>query len=226
MNRPMILLAAAVLAFAASNARAECIQSFVDCGVEKDQPVTPTYHVECENVVLSVSSLSYDVPAGTFDLAYSEAMSIAMSLRDEFVVTGPVTGTPVPRRVRLRFSGVACAYGPQDYNKATGTMSLRLLDPLPGENPASVPFIVPYSTNCFVSFADSVDLVFTRPAGTPFGLEIHGESRGGYNFTDHARFTFLDLPPGAHVNSCKGYLQEQPTPARATSWGSLKAAYR
>jgi len=169
---------------------------------------------------------SENVPAGTFDLSYSEAMTIAMSVRDEFVVTGPAAGTPVPMRVRLRFSGAACAYGPSVGSGAAGTMSLRLLDPLPGENPASVPFSVPYSTSCFVSYADSVDLVFTRPAGTPFGLEIHGDSHGGYNFSDHARFTFLDLPPGARVSSCKGYLQEQPTPARPTSWGGVKAAYR
>jgi hypothetical protein len=80
--------------------------------------------------------------------------------------------------------------------------------------------------NCFVSFADSVDLVFTRPAGTPFGLEIHGDANHGYNLNNHAQFVFLDLPPGAVVTSCKGYLQEQPTPAQATSWGNVKAAYR
>src|SRR6185503_17506244 len=161
MIRPLVatLCATALLAFASSNAGAQCIASFVDCGVEQHEPTTPTYNIGCENVVLSVSYLSYDVPAGTFDLSYSEAMTIAMSVRDEFVVTGPAAGTPVPMRVRLRFSGEACAYGPSVGSGAAGTMSLRLLDPLPGENPASVPFSVPYSTSCFVSYADSVDLV-------------------------------------------------------------------
>jgi hypothetical protein len=39
------------------------------------------------------------------------------------------------------------------------------------------------------------------------------------------QFEFVDLPPGTIVRSCKGYLQEQPTPAAARSWGRLKAAY-
>lgn len=207
-------------------ARAECVAGEVRCSQDTYAPTTPTFHTTCDTPVMSRAVMDYDVPAGTLDLSYDEAMTISMSVRDEFVVTGPQAGTPVPMRIRLRFSGVACAYGPSLGSGAAVTMSLKLLDPLPGENPASLLVNVPYSTSCFVSYADSVDLVFTRPAGTPFGLEIHGDARGGYNFNNHARFTFLDLPPGAHVNSCKGYLQEQPTPAHPISWGGVKAAYR
>ena len=124
MNHPLVttLFATAILTLASSNGQAECIASFVDCDVEQHEPTTPTYQVSCENVVLSVSYLSYDVPAGTFDLSYGEAMTIAMSVRDEFVVTGPSAGTPVPMRVRLRFSGSACGYGPFPNATATGTM--------------------------------------------------------------------------------------------------------
>jgi len=223
----LLPLAAALLVLSLpGTVSAECIASSADCGGELSQPTTPTFHSSCENVVMSVGWLDYDVPARTLDLLYSEAMNLGLSVRDEFTVTGPATGSPVPLRVRLRFSGAACGYGPYPGGTATGTMSLRLLDPLPGENPASVPFSVPYSQNCFVSFADSVDLVFTRPAGTPFGLEIHGDAAHGYNFSNYAQFVFLDLPPGARVTSCKGYTQEQPTPAQAASWGSVKAAYR
>jgi hypothetical protein len=207
-------------------ASAECVAGFADCDGAISQPTTPTFHSTCDDPVMSVGWLDYDVPARTLDLSYSEAMNLGLSVRDEFQVIGPSAGSPVPMRVRLRFAGTACAYGPSPGSGAMVTMSLRLLDPLPGENPAVVPLTIPYSVNCFVSFADSVDLVFTRPASTPFGLEIHGDAKGGYNFSNHAQFVFLDLPPGARATSCKGYLQEQPTPAQSMSWGSVKAAYR
>jgi hypothetical protein len=105
-------------------------------------------------------------------------------------------------------------------------MWIRPLEPEPGEVPVEKAYGAPFGSVNGTPFSDSLDFTFTRPAGTPFGLEIHGDAQRGYNLINNVRFAFLDLPPGATVTSCKGYRQEQPTPAVARSWGRLKAAYR
>ena len=206
-------------------AQADCPASEAVCEGEVSTPTTPTFHTTCGTWTLDVAWIDYDVPAGTLYLSYSEAMTIALSLRDDFTVVGPATGTPVPLHLRLRFSGVGSGYGYQ-FPAAGGTMWIRTLEPEPGEIQVEKTYGVPFGTVQVTPFSDSLDFTFTRPAGTPFGLEIHGDAQRGYNLINNIRFAFLDLPPGATVTSCKGYRQEQPTPAVARSWGRLKAAYR
>jgi hypothetical protein len=92
-------------------ASTECIASSVNCSGEIAAPTTPTFNTSCDNPIMSVAWLDYDVPARRMNFSYSESMNIALSLRDQFQVTGPTPGTPVPMRVRLRFSGTACGYG-------------------------------------------------------------------------------------------------------------------
>jgi hypothetical protein len=128
--------------------------------------------------------------------------------------------------LRVRFHGPAGGYGSASGPAAGGTMSARALSPLPGETTVSKTYGAPFGWNGMTSFSDSLDFQVTRPAGTPVGLEIHADASHGYGLNNQVEFVFLDLPPGCQVTSCKGYLQEQPTPALARSWGNLKAAYR
>jgi hypothetical protein len=206
-------------------ARAQCRVSDLICGGDALTATTATFEHHCSDVVMSVADLSYDVPAGKLHMSYSETMQVAISLHDDFTVTGIPDGTPVPLHVRLRYAGTGSGYG-GPYPGAGGTMRVALLDPLPGEAPAAKSYGLVFALVNAAPFADSLDFTFTRPAGTPFGLEIHGDAWYGYNLINDASFAFLDLPPGAHVGSCLGYRQEQPTPAIPRSWGSLKAAYR
>jgi hypothetical protein len=64
--------------------------------------------------------------------------------------------------------------------------------------------------------------------GVPFeiGLKSIANSQGGEGGWVRAKLRFEGLPAGTSITSCKGYRQDQPVPALATSWGRVKAAYR
>jgi hypothetical protein len=75
------------------------------------------------------------------------------------------------------------------------------------------------------------NLELSVPLGVPFhlGFEVDafssfvgGPSGPGYV---HMHFGF-GFPPDVTMSSCQGYFQDQPVPAQATTWGSVKARYR
>jgi hypothetical protein len=166
----------------------------------------------------------YDVPAGTIRLGYNEWMWVAVSLRDEFTLTGPLHGTPITLHLRIRFHGSAGGYGSGP--SAGGVVSARALDPLPGDADAQKDYGAPYGLSGTTTFSDSLDFFLARPAGSPVGIEIHADATYGYALDNQVQFEFLDLPPGSNVTSCKGYSQDEPVPALPVSWGHVKAAYR
>ena len=217
-------LMTALLLLAPRVAHSDCIASEAVCSGTVSTPTTPTYSTSCDTPVMSIARIDYDVPGHRLRLSYDESMSVSLSLRDEFKVTGPPDGTPVPLHLRIRFHGTAGGYGSGP--AAGGTMSARALAPLAGETTVAKTYGAPYGWNSTMTFSDSLDFQVTRPAGTPVGLEIHADSSYGYYLNNMVEFVFLDLPPGSQVTSCKDYLQEQPTPTLARSWGNLKAAYR
>jgi hypothetical protein len=75
-----------------------------------------------------------------------------------------------------------------------------------------------------------LDLV--KVAGVPFRLDYFaGSQRGstGGSGSASVRLTFVELPPGAWITSCHGYVQDFPTstrPANLAAWGAIKSHYR
>ncbi len=79
------------------------------------------------------------------------------------------------------------------------------------------------------TFHDVLELPVTIIAGQPetIGFEIYGHRNPGGNHGSDGTGTidFAGLPAGASVTSCQGF-GSLATPARASTWGRLKAAYR
>ena len=207
-----------------SGARADCLASSVYCGGTTYEPTSATFQTRCDNPVMASASVEFNVPARTMRLGYDESMTVRLTLRDEFVLAGPAPGIPVTLHLRIRYHGTAGGYGTGP--SAGGIISARAVTPLPGDVESQKTYGAPYALSGTMSYSDSLDFFLARTAGTPVGIELHADAAYGYYLDNQLRFEFLDLPPGSTVTSCKGYLQEEPTPASSRSWGSLKATYR
>jgi len=170
--------------------------------------------------------VEFDVPKGKFDVWSDEAAGAELYLNDEFTLGGPPPGTPVAMHVRVRVHGTLGGFGGPTGSHAL--LEIGALVPQPGDPAvASKSFDAPPGLGNVIDFTDSLDFTVTRPAGSPVGLQFHAlAGTGGYNTSLVAQLVFLDLPSHASVTSCKGYAQDQPVPALARSWGSVKAAYR
>jgi len=148
----------------------------------------------------------YDVVSGTIEATAAAISSCASSasdlwVDDVFTVSNLQTGLPITFRVRLEAawyvnvvwppSAIACTYvgTPQD-----GRWS------------------------CWNGISDPAEITITRLVGQPFGV-LYRVTAGftGFEYpfcddfyqvaTSQGRLAFLDLPPGAVVTSCQGFVQ-------------------
>ena len=55
--------------------------------------------------------------------------------------------------------------------------------------------------------------------------KVHRALQGGQAIS-HGQLVFQDLPAGASIRSCHGFVQDLPVLVRAASWGGLKLLYR
>ncbi|HKQ57878.1 MAG TPA: hypothetical protein VJY35_08405 [Candidatus Eisenbacteria bacterium] len=157
--------------------------------------------------------------AGTVNQASS---SVELGVRDEYTLTGPPAGTPFTIRARLGFSARAdeeCTpHGHCDYGDA------RLLLREGASNEAS--FAIHGGTA-----TDVREVIVQGTVGAAFQLFISVyASAYSINSGAQANFTgqleFLDIPSGARVTSCQGFVAEGPVAVRQSSWGRLKQVYR
>jgi hypothetical protein len=172
--------------------------------------------------------MDFDVPARTADIWESEsgAFNVAeLFLDDQFTVSGPPAGSPINLHLRIHYHGHGSSYGASTGGSRC-TISALALEPVAGDPSPVQVFQAPPSTQVPVAFADSLDFTLARTVGAPIGIQMYFRVEHGYDERIDADFVFLDLPPGANVTSCKGYTQDQPVPAFARSWGSVKATYR
>lgn len=222
----VLALVVAGLAICSGTARAACLVSSARCQGSTVFPTGPTYSITCEDDLLEVSVVDFNVPKGTFDTWSDEAPGAELYLNDEFTLSGPPAGTPVTFHVRVRAHGTLGGFGGPTGSHAL--LEIGALVPQPGDPPsASKSFDAPPGLSDVIAFSDSLDFTVTRPAGSPVGLQFHAlAGTGGYDTSLIAQLVFLDLPSHATVTSCKGYSQDQPVPALARSWGSVKATYR
>jgi hypothetical protein len=174
-----------------------------------------------KNFMFRGYTAGYSLPQGTLYASvgggFDGACGPGVAATDDFVVGGLPAGTPVTLRAQLalRFQ-IGCILPGGSHGIArleSGAQSAVLdiaLDDFDRQGPRD----------------SSVVLTLTVTAGTPFRLLASTQvSTGECLATMNGTLMFLDLPPVASVTSCNGFSQA-PTPARATTWGAIKAGYR
>jgi len=173
----------------------------------------------------------YDVPAGlliaSIDVAcagFPTISGLETVVEDDFQLVGAAPGTPVSFTVRLHLSGEGhnfSAPGDGGGARVRGTILEGTSNSASLQRATSNPFENDFFVNETIS--RPVDAV----AGTPVHLRlaVRAESFDGRGRMD-GQLEISGLPPGVQLVSCRGYVSDAPVPARAVSWGRLKARYR
>ncbi len=166
------------------------------------------------------------VPEGELGVYRCCGLGIAATkLVDDFDVQGVPAGTPVTAIAELEMDGWILGGGCGGSGcwgnlRGTVTTPSGALSRLLTANVFAVDS---------VHVSDTVSLPLTFTAGSPARIEFLLEafkSAGGNNGAHGVgRIHFGSLPAGVRVVSCKGYASDA-TPARATTWGTLKQLYR
>jgi hypothetical protein len=142
------------------------------------------------------------------------------STHDVFQLAGPASLTPVTFIARLEISA---HWTTHENPYATTSAQLREGDSNSQsyvgnrDEPPTTTLSIPISRRVGESF----DLFISFTASTA-GLVAYGAESA----TISGRLSFAGLPGEYAVVSCQGYVSDPAVPARATSWGRLKAIYR
>jgi hypothetical protein len=131
--------------------------------------------------------------------------------RDEYVLTGLPVGSPVSFDVELN--------GTATLTTGSGTSGLSVRR----EGGA-------IASRGGGNWSGPVVLHLDEKAGEPFVLRYAlGQSTLTIGTLTEVScsgsFHFLNLPPGSHITSCQGYVQDA-VPTATASWGMMKAIYR
>jgi hypothetical protein len=176
-------------------------------------------------------NVSYDLVVGTFSASGGggggeQSGGVGLSFSDVYQIVGPASVNPIPFQVVVHLTGnlSASSYFYPYIGNVCNSVTAHL-DVTSGAASASYQQ-GSYSQACTAVDVDhDVSLALSKLPAEPFTvqhfIQVYGSAGGGVNGT----FTFVGLPPGYSVTSCQGY-SSPPTPAEATSWGSLKASYR
>lgn len=174
--------------------------------------------------------LSFDMAAGVFDVSSSAGTRGIAELepRDTYTIEGLPPGTPVSFIARLHGSGrTRQQCGPPGTPCSAAGLVVRIWD-IPG----NTMFWALGNPTGSATGSGNADLPLVRYAGQPFELfmDVTANSYAPTplviaSVSGEAVISFLGLPPGAIVTSCKGYLLA-PVPTTRDSWGALKIRYR
>jgi len=169
------------------------------------------------NVIASFSG-TYNLVAATLSGHAASVVDAAITLvaaTDEYIVTGPPTGTPLLFAVEFTVNG-----------SSTGPASCRMR--------ASTDHEYNHLPSVFTSgpnLSSVLRLPILVAPDTPFRVRYSlGALLGGngvsMSVTESGTFRFSGLPAGAKVRSCQGFQQDITVAAATPSWGSLKIRYR
>jgi hypothetical protein len=178
------------------------------------------------------SHATLDVKTGTIALESSVSSALpgvsgaisttnSLSWTDEFHVVGLPPGPPIAFQARLNVTGLGVDVK-SGASVRVGNTEIGLRDE--ASNSASETFAGESVTKTIV-------LTITASPGQPFFLSVfaHGVARGNFYVAStkaEGVLVFGDLPAGAKVASCGGYLNDAPVPVRRSTWGALKLRYR
>lgn len=177
-----------------------CPVSSLSCDEVLQFAVAPRGKVNCLE-----SEVGFDLVQGVMHAYGGWGRAV---VADEYTVTGLPAGSEVHFAARLEARVSACG-GFDD--SGDGRCSAR-----DGSNEVSLGVSAFGQGRC--EFEEAVlRLELRKIAGEPFRLDflVSGTSGStGGDGSGYLRLTFVDLPPGARITSCHGYLQDGPTAAR------------
>jgi len=176
----------------------------------------------------SLCRASYDLIAGTARASADSRSETAPARaavegRDRYVVTG--LAGPTPLVARLEFHVVlrsSCEY----FQCSSSWAHVGLI----GQGRSASFDQGSYDLSQNVDLRSSVEITLDVVPDVAFDLMFQLETNAEYT-TNNANtlltseLRFPDLPPGARVHSCQGYL-DGTVPATPASWGRVKAIYR
>lgn len=229
MKRLFVLISVVTLAAgAASAARSQtCPPNFFAAGGTGYFEEYPTASL------WSGYGFSYDLVGGTLSgghTGFGEAGSFSqLMIQDRYRIVGPASTSPIPVLVRVRFSGSAGGGMVNLPNLGTGclgsTVQLRLAseslvdeeivrsDPSPDCGPQA--------------FDEVLELAFAKHPAEEFPLSVTASLSAGHTIpaTASGVVTFVGLPAGYSIRSCRGY-GGSVVAVRPRSWGGIKLIYR
>jgi hypothetical protein len=144
---------------------------------------------------------------------YSESCNMLVRTTDVYEITGVPVGVPYSFFAELYVHGTFVA---------PGNVYIDLEVDVPNGAEVSAVFGSPAT-----SVEEVVRLPLVYEAGQPFPLIVRISASGlhpGGSANTFSELWFSGLPAGARVVSCQDY--DVPVPARAGTWGELKAIYR
>ena len=202
------------------------------------QPICPRSELKLAttDVIVSTSAAAettdtvwlragYDLVAGTVRMYQCCFLSHTYAIaRDAYDVSGVAPGTPVAVTVEFPFDGSVWTAG------CGGSGCGGVLAGFLRHGSAVAEGI--HSVHLFQGSAEvhdvlrlPVTIVAGRPETIEFELRGYRTPGGSHGSEGTGTIRFTGLPPGASVISCQGYAG-QVTPARRTSWGTVKTIYR
>jgi len=156
------------------------------------------------------SGASYSIPGASFSVSASVSgecgAQARITMNDDFRVIGLPAGTPVAIGAVLHLHGY---WSGATMSDAFGHQVQLFTDYEVNDGEATLPI--------------------AAIAEQPFRLTIDSRAGADYSITGSSGsggFRFTDLPVGAAVVSCNGYVSDQSVAARPTTWGKLKRIYR
>jgi len=176
------------------------------------------------------SEVAFDLPAGTLQVSrgvggVNWTRSIAT---DAYDVTGVAPGTALTLTAALDVNGYVTS--PGCGGSGCGGYFQASITEGANSNQQQVTFPDPFAGGQ-ADMVQTLVLPITITAGTPttiaFELAVFVPAGGNAGGAGTGVIHFTGLPAGAQVVSCQGFgTGGGPTPARASSWGSLKTHHR
>jgi len=237
VHRLSALATAASLACVAHAARAECPGSTLLYGTP-DPSIAIAKVAARVDTTFSIQSCDrvhgrYDVPAGlliaSIDFACNSTQpggapsGLEAIVQDDFDLVGLAPGTPVSLSLAMHLKGEAHSFG-EPGGPGGGQLRATMLEGA-SNSTSFLRATTALEPSIFVS--EALTLPIAAISGTPIHVRIAIRAEAFEGRGDlEGLMEFSGLPPGVHLQSCRGYSSDAPVPARATSWGRLKASYR
>jgi hypothetical protein len=155
----------------------------------------------------------YSWPNGYFRVSGNSPTDwgAAVNATDHFQISGPSSVTPLSITARLRFTGSVSIYASGSVGLGDLAGASNSVGVSGGQSPSNQILVLPLE----------------HLPNEPFDLVVDLSVGASYPYAAadlQAYLEFLDVPSGWSIVSCQGY--DVPVPARAQTWGSVKATYR
>jgi hypothetical protein len=211
------------LALAASPGLAACPSSCISVPPASCSTAARTDTTIAAPACANALHAGYDIPQGILFLTASSTFggcTPAVTVVDDYVVHGALGSPGTFGAILEVIASWECGITPGsiDVNLTEGTannarnyLKVTDIDCFFGPPTRTFELYVPLAVTPETPFRLTSSLAFSL--GQQQAFDVHGTLR------------FTGLPTGSAITSCKGYV-EGAVPARATSWGKLKAGYR